>query len=56
MPIKHKRTRRMVGGVLVVCGALLMWLAPDYTAAGAVLLGAGIALELAGIALERSSG
>ena len=48
----------MQGKVLVVTGALLMWLAPASTfgarsAAGAVLLAMGIVLELIGIALER---
>ena len=45
--------RRSVGVVLVVAGALLMWLSPE-TLAGAAIAGAGIALELIGIALERT--
>ena len=53
--LKRKRTRRILGGAMVVCGALLMWLAPD-SAAGAVLLGAGIGLEVLGIALEHQNG
>jgi hypothetical protein len=44
--------RRIVGGAMVVGGALLMWFAPD-TVTGAVLLGSGIALEIMGIALEH---
>ena len=55
---RQRRLRRSVGIVLVVAGALLMWLAPANTfgvrsAAGAVLLATGIVVELIGIALER---
>ena len=50
--------RRATGAVLVILGALLMWLAPGPTftslsGAGLVLLIGGIVLELIGIALER---
>ena len=50
--------RRATGAVLVILGALLMWLAPGPTftslsGAGLVLLIGGIILELIGIALER---
>ena len=50
--------RRATGAILVVVGALLMWLAPGPTftslsGAGLLLLSAGIILELIGIALER---
>jgi hypothetical protein len=50
--------RRATGAILVIIGALLMWLAPGPTftslsAAGLVFLSGGIALELIGIALER---
>jgi hypothetical protein len=44
--------RRVIGALLVVAGALLMWLSPE-TRAGASLLLIGVALELAGLALER---
>jgi hypothetical protein len=55
MPVMRKRMRRIIGAALVVCGALFMWLAPD-SAAGIVLLGAGIMLEIAGIAFEHADG
>jgi hypothetical protein len=46
-----------VGVILVIAGALLMWLAPETafvrSGAGIVLLVAGIVLELIGIGLER---
>jgi uncharacterized membrane protein YccC len=53
--IKHKGLRRALGAVLVVVGGVLMWLAPEVWP-GVVLLGAGIALEIAGIALEHRNG
>jgi len=50
--------RRIVGAFAVVVGGLLMWLAPGAlfgsgALVGAVLMAAGISLELIGIALER---
>jgi uncharacterized membrane protein YccC len=50
--MRPRTVRRSIGVVLVVVGALLMWLSPE-TLAGAGIAGAGIALELIGIALER---
>ena len=55
---RRTKTRRTVGVVLVVTGALLMWLAPEgsfgvRSGAGLVLLVAGIVIELIGIALEH---
>ena len=54
----NRRVRRILGAAAIVAGALLMWLSPSalygYAAlAGGVLMAAGIALEIAGIALER---
>ena len=56
--LRRTKLRRTVGLILVIIGALLMWLAPapafgGRAATGAVLLAAGIVLELIGIALER---
>ena len=56
--LRRTRLRRTIGVILVITGAVLMWLAPASTfgarsVAGAVLLGAGIVLELIGIALEH---
>jgi uncharacterized membrane protein HdeD (DUF308 family) len=56
--LKHTKLRRTIGAVLVIAGALLMWLAPEATftmmsGAGLVLLVAGIVLELIGIAVEH---
>jgi len=53
--IKHKGLRRALGAALVGVGAVLMWFAPEVWS-GVVLLGAGIVLEIAGIALEHRSG
>ena len=49
--MRVRTVRRSIGVVLVVVGALLMWLSPE-TLAGAAI--AGAALELIGIALERT--
>ena len=59
--LRHTKLRRTIGAMLVVAGALLMWLAPGPTftttsGAGLGLLVAGILLELIGIALERRAG
>ena len=56
--IKSTKLRRAIGAVLVIAGAVLMWMAPGPTftslsGAGLALLLAGIVLELVGIALER---
>jgi hypothetical protein len=51
--IVNRAIRRTVGGICVVAGALLMWLAADAVVVGMVLFAAGIALEIAGITLER---
>lgn len=56
--ITRTKLRRAIGAVLVIAGAVLMWMAPGPTftsmsGAGLTLLLAGIALELVGIALER---
>ena len=56
--IARTKLRRAVGAVLVIAGAVLMWMAPGPTftslsGAGLTLLLTGIGLELVGIALER---
>jgi drug/metabolite transporter (DMT)-like permease len=56
--ITRAKLRRPVGALLVIVGAILMWLAPgpmftSLSGAGLTLLLAGIVLELVGIALER---
>jgi len=48
------KPRRIVAGVLVVLGAMLMFAAPEAeTVAGAIVMGLGVLVEIAGIALER---
>jgi uncharacterized membrane protein HdeD (DUF308 family) len=59
--LRRRKLRRSFGIILVIAGAVLMWLAPASTfgvrsVAGAVLLVAGIVLELVGIALEHRNG
>jgi hypothetical protein len=55
--LRQTKLRRTVGGILILTGGLLMWLAPETafvrSGAGLMLLAAGIVLELIGIALER---
>ena len=53
--IGHRRLRRAAGAALVILGGALMWLAPEALT-GAILMAAGIALEIAGIALEHRAG
>lgn len=50
--LRKRRLRRITGAVLVVAGAIAMWLAPE-SLPGTVLLVAGFTLEAAGLALER---
>lgn len=59
--LRHTKLRRTVGALLVIAGALLMWLAPEpifttTSGAGLALLVAGILLELIGIAVEHRAG
>ena len=51
-PMEPKALRRIAGITLIVAGALLMWLSPE-TLSGALVMGAGVALELLGVAFER---
>lgn len=50
--LRNRMTRRLAAGLLIVLGALLMFLATEVWA-GVLLLFLGLALEVAGIALER---
>ncbi len=52
--IKNPRTRRAIAAIMVVLGAILMFLAPEIWQ-GALLLAAGVVLELFGIALKRKA-
>jgi hypothetical protein len=52
--IKNKRIRRTGALVMVVLGAILMFLAPEVWQ-GALLLALGVAIELIGITLERNA-
>lgn len=52
--IKNPRSRRISAVILVVLGAMLMFLAPQAWP-GALVLGLGIVLELVGIALEHKA-
>jgi accessory gene regulator protein AgrB len=52
--LRKRRSRRVLAMFLVVLGGVLMYLAPEMKA-GLVLLVLGVAVELAGIALERKA-
>lgn len=52
--IKNKRMRRTGALVMVVLGAILMFLAPEVWQ-GALLLALGVIIELVGITLEHSA-
>lgn len=52
--IKNPHTRRAIAIIMAVLGAILMFSAPEIWQ-GAVLLAAGVALELLGIALKHNA-
>jgi len=52
--IRNPRTRRASAMIMIVLGAILMFLAPEVWQ-GALLLALGVVLELAGIALEHKA-
>lgn len=49
--MRRKLVRRTLAACTIIAGALFMWLSPEALG-GAVLLSAGIALEVFGIWLE----
>jgi drug/metabolite transporter (DMT)-like permease len=51
--IRNKPLRRSLGALLIVLGALLIWLPYDL-ASGIVLVIAGALLELVGMILEKN--
>lgn len=48
----YRLQRRVLAAVLIVFGAVLMLAAPE-TLSGALVIALGVAIEIAGIALER---
>ena len=50
--LRKPHLRRPLAALLVIAGALMMYLAPE-TWAGALLLALGIAIEVVGIALKH---
>jgi len=51
-PRPTMKLRRLLALVLIVLGAVLLWLAPE-TPGGIILIVAGVAVEIVGILLER---
>jgi len=52
--LNKRRPRRILAGVLIVLGGVLMYLAPEIWA-GLAVLALGVVIELIGIALERNA-
>jgi hypothetical protein len=50
--IRNQRVRRVVAGTLIVAGGALMLFAPSV-GPGLIAFGAGVALELLGLIVER---
>ena len=50
--MRRKLIRRTLAACAIVAGALLIWLSPEVLG-GAILLSAGVALEIFGIWLEH---
>lgn len=49
------KNRRILAALLIIIGALLLWLAPE-SPGGIILLVCGVAIEIIGIALEKVKG
>lgn len=47
------KLRKIVAGILVILGGLLMWLVPAESTVGFVILLLGVAIEAVGIYLEH---
>jgi hypothetical protein len=52
--LKNKRPRRLLAAFLIVLGGVLIFLAPEIWA-GLLVMAVGVAVEAAGIALERQA-
>ena len=49
----RRRPRRILAGVLIATGGLMLWLAPDASTFGLILLLMAGAIEVIGIYLEH---
>ena len=47
------KLRKILAGILVILGGLVMWLAPEVSTIGFVMLLLGVAIEFIGIYLEH---
>jgi drug/metabolite transporter (DMT)-like permease len=52
--LRNKRARRLLAAFLIVLGGVLIFLAPEIWA-GLLVMVLGVAIEAAGIALERQA-
>jgi len=49
----HRKPRRILAGVLIAVGGLMLWLAPEASNLGVFLLLLAVAIEIIGIYLEH---
>jgi hypothetical protein len=49
------KPRKILAGILVILGGLLMWLVPEESTLGFVILLLGVAIEFVGIYLEHKN-
>ena len=49
------KLRKILAGILVILGGLVMWLAPEVSTIGFVMLLLGVAIEFIGIYLEHKN-
>jgi len=49
----HRKPRRILAGILIVIGGLMLWLAPEASTLGLVLLLVAATIEIIGIYLEH---
>lgn len=49
----HRKPRRILAGILIVLGGLMLWLSPEASQLGLLLLVLAAAIEIIGIYLEH---
>jgi drug/metabolite transporter (DMT)-like permease len=49
----HRKPRRILAGILIAVGGLMLWLAPEASTLGIVLLILAALIEIVGIYLEH---
>lgn len=49
----HRTPRRILAGILIAVGGLMLWLAPDSSTLGLLLVLLAVVIEVLGIYLEH---